>query len=224
MGVRVVALAGVLHAGCYSPQLERDCEVVCASGHCPSGLTCEAGFCRVPGFTGGCGSAMEDAQQIDDASVGVDTATPDLLCSYTCYAPSSTASQVGSAACQSTSNGCQGNMSWIDPIDLCSCSTGEPELYVRRFPMTFDVALVAPALAAAHSYAMTIDGGTCYGTGQVCPGSALAGCTVTSEVDGWLQLPMPAGPMATLRFFDDDGTGCTSAVKYTFVVPLSATP
>ena len=131
------------------------------------------------------------------------------------------ASAVGSAPCRSSPNGCLASWAWIDPIALCSCSAGEPELYLQRTSGKLDVALVGPALTAGHSYAMKIDGGTCYGTGQVCPAAALAGCTVASEVDGWLQIPIPVGPTSTFRFYDDDGgTGCDGPVKLTFVVAL----
>jgi hypothetical protein len=175
----------------------------------------------VHGFTGACGTTpIEDANQQTDSHV-VDTAMPDLVCGYTCYTPSATVSPVGTAPCRDVPNGCQTNNAWLNPIALCSCSAGEPELYVQRVGTMINVALVGPQLAATHSYAMTINNGQCYGTGQVCPAAAVASCAVSSEVDGWIQIPMPSGPLTTFRFFDDDGgTGCTGAVKLTFVVAL----
>lgn len=51
-------------SACYSPGY-RDCEITCASGTCPSGLTCSAGVCRAPGMTGAC-----NVQPGDDANLG----------------------------------------------------------------------------------------------------------------------------------------------------------
>lgn len=70
MKAAIAALA--LLAGCYSPAY-RDCEVGCASGACPSGLSCDPALrvCRVEGATGACG-ATADATRAD--STGRDVA------------------------------------------------------------------------------------------------------------------------------------------------------
>jgi hypothetical protein len=53
---RARAILGVALAvtGCYAPSYV-DCEVTCASGSCPDGLSCRAGLCRVGTNTGACG-------------------------------------------------------------------------------------------------------------------------------------------------------------------------
>jgi hypothetical protein len=51
--------------GCYSPAY-RDCELTCAGNACPSGLSCEQGFCRTPSFVGACrGDGVSDASPDD---------------------------------------------------------------------------------------------------------------------------------------------------------------
>jgi hypothetical protein len=60
-----------LFAACYSPAYQ-DCEVLCASGTCPSGFRCDQGVCRIEGATGACGQgssadASHDAPPDGDA-------------------------------------------------------------------------------------------------------------------------------------------------------------
>jgi hypothetical protein len=181
------------------------------------------------GFSGPCGSVSDDAARSDTSGGGGDggggggDASPaDTLCSYTCWGPAvNNQSPVGTAPCQNPGNNCSTNWAWINPIDLCQCSAGEPELYIQRVGTTLNVALVAAANVAGSTYAMNINGGQCYGTGQVCPQTALAGCTQSSEVDGWNQIPMPTTTNTTFRFYVDDGaSGCSLAPRYTFVVQL----
>jgi len=176
-------------------------------------------MCRVEGFTGACGGVMQDGSTDTSAIDAADAAAVDTMCSHTCYGPSNSSSPVGSAACQTTPNGCQANNAWIDQIDFCTCSVGQPELYIQPSSASADFALVAPRLSPGSSYAMTIDNGVCYGTGAVCPASALAGCAQTSEVDGWPGIMITPGSH-TYRFYNDDGTGCVGAVLFTFVVVL----
>jgi putative ABC transport system permease protein len=101
-----------------------------------------------------------------------------------------------------------------------SSSVGQTVMYAHRTSATkVDIALLGPALMAPNTYAMTIDGGVCYGTGSVCPSTALTGCTAPSEVDGWPQIVISTG-MHTFRFYRDDGSGCTSGVLFTFMAFL----
>jgi Tol biopolymer transport system component len=66
------ALACAIGA-CYSPGY-RDCEITCASGSCPAGLACSAGFCREPGMTTSCSTPPQEAgvdgPDIDAAPLG----------------------------------------------------------------------------------------------------------------------------------------------------------
>ncbi|NVB83784.1 MAG: hypothetical protein HOV81_35745 [Kofleriaceae bacterium] len=72
------AFACVLTAGCYSPGY-RDCEVTCTTGACPSGLSCEQGYCRVPGETASCSSVLADAGNDTMADAGNPFGTPVAL-------------------------------------------------------------------------------------------------------------------------------------------------
>jgi len=55
-------------AACYSPSY-RDCEVLCASGTCPAGFSCEQGVCRTAGFSGACGQMNDDMGMPADAEI-----------------------------------------------------------------------------------------------------------------------------------------------------------
>lgn len=84
MKAAIAALA--LLAGCYSPTY-RDCEVGCASGACPAGLSCDPALrvCRVEGATGACG-VTADATPSDSTGRDVSAsnycalAPPHLFC------------------------------------------------------------------------------------------------------------------------------------------------
>ena len=68
-GIELIAVA-LLVTGCYSPQA-RDCAYRCAGMVCPTGLSCEQGFCREPAFVGACNPAGDDAPiDIDAAECG----------------------------------------------------------------------------------------------------------------------------------------------------------
>ena len=59
-GVRLAfALVCAVMTACYSPGY-RDCEVTCTTGACPSGLSCELGYCRVSGATANCSAVLDD--------------------------------------------------------------------------------------------------------------------------------------------------------------------
>src|SRR6187551_3499119 len=68
--MKTTLLAIALCSACYSPSY-RDCEVTCASQSCPSGYSCESGFCvSTPGMScsgmgsdGGTDSGGGDAAQ-----------------------------------------------------------------------------------------------------------------------------------------------------------------
>jgi hypothetical protein len=59
------AIAVVVLGGCYKPDYT-NCEISCASGFCPSGLTCEQGYCITPG-SAPCMAVPNDGKQPDQA-------------------------------------------------------------------------------------------------------------------------------------------------------------
>jgi hypothetical protein len=65
---------GLLGAGlvaCYAPEYS-DCEITCGVDGCPSGLTCDQGFCRVEGFTGLCGGDPNGDTDTDGVKNSID--------------------------------------------------------------------------------------------------------------------------------------------------------
>jgi hypothetical protein len=52
--IAATAAAAALGAGCYDPTFD-DCTTTCSTSNlCPDGLTCNGGYCRTAGATGGC--------------------------------------------------------------------------------------------------------------------------------------------------------------------------
>lgn len=68
-----VALAAT---GCYAPSYV-DCEVTCASGSCPDGLSCRAGLCRLGDNTGACVAPGDDAGPNDGVTVDLPSLVDD---------------------------------------------------------------------------------------------------------------------------------------------------
>lgn len=66
MVLRGVVVALLMFAGCYSPTA-RDCAYWCAgeTEDCPDGLTCNGGFCRIPGAPGSCPGDLCGNHRID---------------------------------------------------------------------------------------------------------------------------------------------------------------
>lgn len=219
-------VAMTLLGACYSPQL-RDCALTCNGGTCPAGLSCEAGYCRVAGFSGTCST---DGSVIDTQSDGPlldDGPPPDLVCSHTCYTPASGggggASNIGTAGCLSgAANGCVPTAQWIETADLCPCSAGFPILYVKETGTGIaNIAFVGP-LFAGQQWRLRVNDSTCILSGAAaCGNAATADCGQNAQVWTWSDVNVTPNIYNSFDVYFDDATQpCTNTPIAQFAVQL----
>jgi hypothetical protein len=224
--LRTFALAVTLLGGCYSPQL-RDCAITCGAGTCPSGLSCEAGYCRVANFSGTCTSDGSIVDTQSDGPMLDDGPPPDLVCSHTCYTPASGggggASNIGTAGCLAgTTNGCGPTAQWIDTADLCPCSAGFPILYVQKAGTGLaNVAFVGPVFSGM-SWRLRVNDSNCLASGPTsCPVTATADCGQNAQVWTWSSISVTPGIYNSFDlYFDDATSNCTNTPFAEFAVQL----
>ena len=120
---RVLLATAVALAGCafYGPTFV-DCSVRCdASRHCPSGLTCTAGFCRAPNAPGTCecrpGEQTSCGGGKGECTPGVKTCNSTGTWSDTCVGEGRPSREV----CDGKDNDCNGLVD-DNPTDLRPCA------------------------------------------------------------------------------------------------------
>jgi hypothetical protein len=206
-------------ASFYSPQLH-DCEISCSTGACPAGFSCEAGVCRVGGFTGSCGAGSDAAPRDGAADTSVVDVPPDTLCSHTCYASAAQGlSAIGTTGCVA-SNGCSAAAyPWLESIDLCPCSTSSfPILYVRRSGSTADVVYVGEPFAG-QTYQLQVNDVGCSPAGSsVCGPNAVSDCGQNAGVFVWSGVTITPGIANSFELFLDTTTNCTTNAFASFAI------
>lgn len=195
------------------------CDLVFAPGKGP-GANADAPSGDGPpgddGPNGGDGSttadAPFDAQPTHDAEV-------DATCMHTCYTVDLALGDPvlpGTTGCESAPDDQCTLFPELVGVDMCSCTAGQPEIYVENFGTVARIALIADPPAASYSLDANF-GGMCIGANVSCThdGPCFAGLPLYV----WDNVPISAGQTNYFLFYDDDGSGCTNQ-KYTLTINL----
>jgi hypothetical protein len=159
-------------------------------------------------------AAIDSQLSTLDASVDADT------CSFTCYTVDlgpGDPNPAGMARCEFTDDDQCTQYPELVPIDVCTCSVGQPEIYFENLGVSARIAFVGPAPAMSWSITPNNNGSCTSGY----PGCTHDGpCFPGTPLWVWDNVPISPSGINQFEFFNDDGAGCTNGAVYTFTIFL----